>query len=267
MANNNERLDSIRVKALRAKDHLRCLEAETHAYLASNPYVIGTKRDPHTRRLVYFISSVQPTPATLSTVLGDAIHNLRSALDHLAYQLVSIGTGTTPSSHVYFPIADDAAKYNKNRTKQLCGARPEAILAIDALTPYRVGNDVLWKLHKLDVIDKHRALITAGSAFRSIDLGSHLFRKFQGQEPRLAAIDTGQHSAFFRVADRMFPLQTGDELFIDGPDALVDDELQFQFDVAMGEPGVVAGESVLETIGPMMNLVDKIISSFEPMLC
>ena len=262
----NERLELIRVKVHRAKDHFHSLEAQIHAYLASNPYAIRTRRDPDTRRLIYFISSVQPTPPTVSAVLGDTIQNLRSALDHLAYQLVSIGIGKTPSSHVYFPIADDAAKYHEQRSKQVNGARQEAISAIDALTPYRGANDTLWRLHKLNNVDKHRVLITAGSAFRSINVGSHLFREMQRQDPRLAGIDASQLSAFFRPADRMFPLKAGDELFIDGPDAVVNDQLQFRFDVAIGEPGIIVGESVLEAVKPMVDLVDQIVSSFEPML-
>jgi hypothetical protein len=49
-------------------------------------------------------TGVQPTPIRLTAILGDVIHNLRSSLDHLAFQLVWVGTGAQPSN-IYFPIA------------------------------------------------------------------------------------------------------------------------------------------------------------------
>ena len=98
-----ERLEVIGVKVERAKEHLRTLETEVRSYLASTPYVIGTRRDPESRRLIYFLVSVRPTPLKISAMLGDTIHNLRSALDHVAYQLVSVGMGKAPSVTCTFP--------------------------------------------------------------------------------------------------------------------------------------------------------------------
>jgi len=186
-----ERLEQIQVKVHRAQAHFESLTTDVRDYLASKRYAIATRRAPDTKRLIYFISSIRPTPPHLSAVLGDTIHNLRSALDHLAYQLVFVGAGKAPSSHVYFPIADDAAKYLEQRRRQIKGAKPKAISAIDALKPFQGGNDVLRRLHKLNNVDKHRVLITAGSAFRNINLGSHIVREMQRRQPRLADIKCG----------------------------------------------------------------------------
>jgi hypothetical protein len=49
----------------------------------------------------------------------------------------------------------------------------QAVAAIDALKPYKGGNDVLWQLHELNNVDKHRLILTVGSAVRSTDLGDH----------------------------------------------------------------------------------------------
>ena len=38
--------------------------------------------------------------------------------------------------------------------------RPEAVEAIDRLKPYKGGNDLLWKIHALNNLDKHRAIFT-----------------------------------------------------------------------------------------------------------
>jgi hypothetical protein len=57
--------------------------------------------------------SVRDTPVGVAALTGDVLNNLRSALDHLAYQLVLVGTGdVAPTWRVYFPIADDAKAYH-----------------------------------------------------------------------------------------------------------------------------------------------------------
>jgi hypothetical protein len=270
----DERLALIRVKVERAQEHIRDLAVEVRSFLAANPFVIATKRDPETRQLIYYVASVRETPVRIAAILGDVIHNLRSALDHLAYQLVWIGTGKTPSSRTYFPIADNCANYSARRSEQVQGARPEAINAIDSLKPYKGGNDTLWKLHKLNNVDKHRILIAVGSAFQSINLAAFVWR--QHIKFRLASDPNNPHNpafagmppinGFFRPADRMFPLKQGDELFVDLPDAEVDDQLQFRFEVAFGEPQILEGEPLIETLQKMADLVDNIILSFKPLL-
>ena len=60
--------------------------------------------------------------------------------------------------------------------------------------------------------------------------------------------------------------QTGDELFIDFPDAKVDNKLQFAFHVAFGEPGVINGAAVIETLQSMADLVENLASNFAPLL-
>ncbi len=50
----------------------------------------------------------------------------------------------------------------KRRSDKLMGMRPAAVRAIDELKPYKGGNDQLWRIHELDIIDKHHALFTVG---------------------------------------------------------------------------------------------------------
>jgi hypothetical protein len=263
----HDRLDLIAVKVERAQEHLASLSAEVQLYLESKPYAVSAKRDPESRRLIYFVASVRPTPQRLSALLGDTIHNLRSALDHLVYQIVWVGTGKSPSSHVYFPIADDRTKYLEQRRRQLKGAQPAAVATLDALNPYKGGNDELWQLHKLNNVDKHRVLITAGSAFQSVNIGAHMGREMR---KHLALSPMGEKFSemplldlFIRPADRMFPLKADDELFIDGPDAELNDKLEFRFEVAFGEPGVAFGVPIVETLASLVKLVASIPPKFE----
>jgi hypothetical protein len=95
--------------------------------LDKQPFTVSYKRNPATRQLIYYVSAVQEPDPELSGIVGDALHNLRSALDHIAYQLVMIGTGQTPSRRVYFPIWDSQAKYESEGRRQIEGSRAEAI--------------------------------------------------------------------------------------------------------------------------------------------
>ena len=55
-----------------------------------------------------------------------------------------------------------------------------AIAAIDALKPYRGGDDLLWQLHRLENVDKHRVLIDCLFPLKS---GMELFVDVPNAEP------------------------------------------------------------------------------------
>src|SRR3972149_3205168 len=109
----DERLTLIRVKIERAKKHVGGIQAAIRAFHDTRPYMVGAKRNPQTRQLIYYVSDLKPVPITIAAVAGDALQNLRSALDHLAYQLVVVGVGGPPPdpTRVCYPIARDAASY------------------------------------------------------------------------------------------------------------------------------------------------------------
>lgn len=116
----DDRLKQVTSKIKRAKEHVSDLERQLRAFLDSNPYKVSAKHDPETRKLVYYVSGVQATPDCLPLVAGDAIQNLMSALDHLAYQIVCSDTGDKPPNPnwIYFPIADNATKYEAKKAWQ-----------------------------------------------------------------------------------------------------------------------------------------------------
>jgi hypothetical protein len=68
-----ERLVHVTLKVKRAKDHVADLHREVARFLETKPYKIGTKRDPQSRQLIYYIISVEPTPPCLPLIAGDVI--------------------------------------------------------------------------------------------------------------------------------------------------------------------------------------------------
>ena len=260
----NERIALIRVKIERAKQHIRELHVEITSFLApSEPFTVRAKRDPQTREPVYYVARVNGTPPVkIAAIAGDAVQNLSSALDHLAYHLVLVGSpASIRRRHVYFPISEDATKYKAEVLGKVKGMRPEAIKAINALKPYKGGNDLLWSLHRLNRIDKHRMLITVGAAYvhRSMTPSEReLFWKFRERIPDLDFITVDARQV--RCA-----LQEGDELFRDSPDAEVNEDMHFRFEVVFGELDVLH-TMLVPTLQRMADSVDAIIERFRPFL-
>lgn len=259
-----EAIDRIVIKLDRAKDHQRDLEVEVRRFIDGNPYAVETKRDPNNRRLIYFVARAKEVPPKISAIAGDVLQNLRSALDHLAFELFKRGGGTGDGKHVYFPIFDDAAAYVSGSPGKTAGMKPDAVNAIHATKPYKGGNDVLWKLHRLNIVDKHRSLFTVGAAFRSVDLMASILEMMKATAPEMAKF--AWPPFFVRPGDRMFPLKVDDELFVDLPDANVSPTMQFRFDVALGEPGIVEGEAIIDALQQMIDEVGSTIRQFEPLL-
>ena len=54
---------------------------------------------------------------------------------------------------------------------------------VDALKPFRGGNDTLWQLAQLSNIEKHRLLLTVGTVYDSVDNGGHIWRMMVTQTP------------------------------------------------------------------------------------
>src|ERR1017187_4670578 len=126
-------------KIERAEEQIYKLES-AWANFREHAYQVASKDDPQTEDRTYYLSSVRDIPPTMSLLAGDAVHNLRTALDHLIQLLISVKEGAPgPFKHVYFPIATDAAEYKSARRRVVKRIRQEAIEAIDRIEPYGGG--------------------------------------------------------------------------------------------------------------------------------
>jgi hypothetical protein len=111
-------------------------------------------------------------PAGWPLELGDAVHNLRSALDHLVWALILTEGRVQPNKRTQFPVfEDDTADgwTNPRRTAQrtLAAIHPIHGRVIKGIQPYTWksrGKDPalhpLARLSRLDNDDKHRTITT-----------------------------------------------------------------------------------------------------------
>jgi len=139
----DERLALVWQKVERANKHIGDLNAAILAFVAINPYKIGTKRDPETRTPIYYITDVQPVPLEIPLIVGDVIQCLRTCLDHLAQQLYFVGSGgDAQSRQTSFFVAESASEYKRHKrpiARSMEGMRQDAIDALCALEPFKDG--------------------------------------------------------------------------------------------------------------------------------
>jgi hypothetical protein len=268
MTSVEERLRHVVLKIKRAKEHSAELQRQLRSFLESKPYKVGYKHDPVSRKLIYYVTSVDATPDCLPLIAGDIIQNLMSALDHLAYQIVCRDTNDNPPNPnwIYFPIADDLQKYEAKKTGKMQGASAATFAAIDVLKPYRGGNDPLWRLYRLNNIEKHRLLLTVGSQAAGINLGQ-LMAGHLGNTFPPAAVDAFEAmNIYLNPADKGFPLQPGFELYVGAPDEQPNPKQQFRFDVVVNEPGISEGKPLLALTSELTALVEGIVTALTPRL-
>jgi hypothetical protein len=120
--------------------------------------VIDSDRDPiHDFVRVELVESI---PKEVSLMLGDALHNLRAAIDYMWSEIG--GKTITAKGKKEFPIYP-----TRTLLEQFFDARPnEPFLAgirsvvLDTIQPYKGGNgDALFALNRLNNTDKHELLV------------------------------------------------------------------------------------------------------------
>jgi hypothetical protein len=257
--------DSAWLKLDRTKQHIDNLEAEIAAYLRTNPYPVVTEDDPQRgKRIAKVGDEVAPIPSIIPLILGDAVHAIRSSLDHFAY---AANANPPDVTRVAFPIwsRDDVPtleKFQAMAKGQMPTASQQLLQAVCALQSYRGGNgEHLWLINRLDVIDKHRLLVTA--------IGSYEAVGFDAAARLRGLADWTKHlpvtMLYLRPAVR-YPLEPGTELFIADPASFEKHEkLQFAFNVAFGEPQVVEGQPVVPTLRGLLDEVKGLLERLIPL--
>ncbi len=89
-----------------AKHHVNDLERATSAIMAQKPFKLMVRIQPKAGKLSYASKAEKPIPSEIALIIGDAVHNLRSALDLTMFALAS---GKSPSPHrIEFPFPREA---------------------------------------------------------------------------------------------------------------------------------------------------------------
>ena len=178
-------------KLRRASTHRETLARLVAEFQASKPYTLNPEPAEKPDEVAYRLIIRREAPAEISTVVGDVLHNLRSALDSLAYELAVQSKGaalTKREGGDIFSVGPqpegirrilrrwrrpragcaDASTVRRRGTQ--CRSRNRSWTEMASLSvterQQHSGDDFRWsaihRLQKLSNIDKHRRLPALG---------------------------------------------------------------------------------------------------------
>lgn len=156
----NDLAQGPRLKIERAKHHIADLSTQIRSFLDTKPFYVVRRLDLKARKISFRTRADIPIPAALSLIIGDAAHNLRSALD---LAMFALARERSPNSHkIEFPFPRRADGLDGAiNAAQVRFAGSKVVDVVTELKPYPGGNATLCELHRLNVRDKHHMLVLA----------------------------------------------------------------------------------------------------------
>ncbi|MCH7737463.1 MAG: hypothetical protein IH872_08700 [Chloroflexi bacterium] len=157
-------LENTWLKLNRADKHLHELKRKMDGFAYREPYRMVRHELPEDGYYVYDFRFLRMPPRRWGIILGDIAHNMRSALDHLAWSLAGLTT-KSPARSTGFPIFPKPphAGNQKSFDKMIRQMPGPAQKEIKALQPHHDG--ILADKHPLAVLafmsnrDKHQLLV------------------------------------------------------------------------------------------------------------
>jgi hypothetical protein len=248
--------DSSKLKISRASAHIEELAKEISDFSKSNPYRFIIEKDADPAFSVIKLQSGGPLPEKISLIIGDAVHNLRSALDHLACGLIIFKEGPSALEslrHVYFPITTDIASFESyiKLPKGIKRAGNDIVDAVRTIQPYVCGNDDLVTLTDLDNRDKHRLIIPIAEA--TVSSSSTVVDGSPDGGTVTFLIDSDQHADFNEVLWR----GPSDSFVVRG------DFPPISVDVALHPRMGLAGRRITPWLSSLANYLEDLVKAFE----
>ena len=255
----------IELKVERADKHLHDLRVNLDAFYrvvqAEKSKFLVREIEPISGDEIFKIVAVPEVPPMISVIAGDILFNLRSALDHLAFQLVIANPACTSKKGIYFPFGENEPDYMASESRGVIETFAKtAVERIDALKPYKGGNDFLWWLCRLNNIDKHRLLITTSMRFKHrtatpADYARMCATIGKGTD-RGGILSEIRHTNFGGPVE---PLKVGDIIYRKSKGSKQNQQLEFSFEAGINESKVVDSESLIETLYLMVGMVGNFI--------
>ncbi|MEY9842942.1 hypothetical protein [Streptacidiphilus sp. EB103A] len=173
-------MDGCRAKLRRAERHLQDYEDSLRVFSATHPVRVTVERNVAEKAFTFHVHDVEPCDPQWSLIIGDCVHNARSALDQLFYQLTvqSLGRDLTEGEEKQpqFPVAKDRASWRKiEKNYQKLGVAADYLKRLEEIQPFNGWDKQIWGQHempgppgpiasyldeltKLNNADKHRLL-------------------------------------------------------------------------------------------------------------
>ena len=160
-------LVGIHAKLLRAEHQLKQIKSEANGLCSDvQRGIVREVREDVDKQVWVYRGETPNASISWSVIFGEILYNLRSALDHLVWQLV-LANGQTPGRHNAFPITNDAQGWEKVKDNLLNGVSSRHKSMIGYLQPYTGGINLPFDVSKFKLLDdlsnieKHRYLLVA----------------------------------------------------------------------------------------------------------
>ena len=149
-------------KIERANEHIENLSAEVNSFLGLCGYKVRRDFEGDPPSFVVTVEEVNfpPVPNQFSIIAGEVVYHLRSALDHLIFELIRANRREPSGENMWPVLSQKRESILKTKIK---GVSPTAFKLIESHQPYSLGTSYkehpLWRLNKLNNWDKHNFLI------------------------------------------------------------------------------------------------------------
>jgi hypothetical protein len=260
-----DRFDSALWKVDRARKHADDLEMAVQTFWDTNPFEVEMVGSPLTGPGYFRVKRMAAVPESLTLIAGDAAHNIRAALDHFAWNAVSLHQRRRGTC---FPVwGNDSVprpgKWEKQVSRQLNGATTQLIDAVINIEAWNGGRDSLvWNIHELDRLDKHRLLLPVAVAFTGMGIDGDsweisVVKKYSG---------IGAGKPLVSVPREWTPLEEGKILFSSSSGiGFGVDKATLTFDLTLKEPTEVTDKSAVRWLRILAGLAEKIIHDLAPL--
>jgi hypothetical protein len=129
------------LKLDRASRHLDSLQAHVSEWRERHPYDYVVEPDPESGNQLVKVKLIEPPPHEFRLIIGDCLHNLRSALDNLVYELALAYVGIDPlpedrTRKLEFPIFGNRSMTTGECRNKIGCIHPDAQTIIKELQPH-----------------------------------------------------------------------------------------------------------------------------------
>jgi hypothetical protein len=250
-------LAGIAAKIDRADFHLKTLEEKIRRFADGKLYSFTIEVDKESSWHSVTIHIHRPMPLLWGAIVGDIVHNLRSALDHLIWQIVR-GRGNIPGKWNEFPLYDSRSEFERKverpflagKRSALRGVSHQTFARIEILQPYHAPDSSrhgLGILHALSNTDKHRLVHSSYVRIpeQASKVGGEGWIISQIDQP-VGVVEDGAEVLRYRA-------------WFDRPDSEVDVKVDIPLDVAFGDLHIPRRQ-----LKDLRNSVVGVINLFSP---
>lgn len=249
--------DSANLKIQRATEHVNELNVLLQK---QRPFAYVLETNTKTGERATFAKRNESIIDRAAVILGDAIHNLRAALDHAYWDIVSPFAVTDwEIRNVQFPFSETEVGLVKAVKKRLADkVSPSFYQTLLDLKPHGEpgGNEYLSLIHRFDILDKHKLLIPTGD-YKSIS--SEMLVKQVPDFPRgLVDCVFGQNNR--DVVWKIPPMNRAQRRAARIPDTgVIEQKLNVPVDVVFAVVGSVHFRPVIPTIHKLVDAASSTI--------